>query len=65
MEVEWEETRDLIENMVPPQRLIGRNIDILAGAVIVERLYAKLTERPFDRKEAVWKVLNTGRWDGQ
>lgn len=65
MEVEWEETRDLIEAMVPPRRLIGRNLDILAGAVIVERLHAHLTNQPWCRKESIMRVLDSGKWDGQ
>jgi hypothetical protein len=66
IEVEWEEAKDLIESMVPPEKLIGRSLDILAGAVVVEKLKDRMefgtayTHTPEEEKEIVDKIINFG-----
>lgn len=56
-EAYWVKVSETIETIIPEELLTGRNLNIIAGAVVVERIAAKLENKSFDLEDAIWRAI--------
>lgn len=57
VEIDQTEMKDLIESMVPPERLIGRSVDLIAAVVLAKKYVAWINEESFDERTAIWETI--------